>query len=109
MFFKTFSLTAIFQVLLQLLFFISKKATVCMYKAGGFPNMSENSNINSAIKVRRLVKRVYLCILNSSNISAKELKIFLKMKWFFFNNINMQPDILDRSKISNKFCMIKTF
>ena len=71
--------------------------------------MSENSNINSAIKVRRLVKRVYLCILNSSNISAKELKIFLKMKWFFFNNINMQPDILDRSKISNKFCMIKTF
>ena len=80
-----------------------------MYKAGGFPNISENSNINSAIKVRRLVKRVYLCILNSSNISAKELKIFLKMKCFFFNNINMQPETLDRSKISNKFCMIKTF
>ena len=62
MFFKTFSLTAIFQVLLQLLFFISKKAKVCMYKAGGFPKISDNSNFNSVIKVRCLVKRVYLYI-----------------------------------------------
>ena len=34
---------------------------------------------------------------------------FLKMKCFFFKNINMQPEILDSSKTSNKFCMIKTF
>ena len=31
-----------------------------MYKAGGFPNMPENSNFNSVVKVRRLVKLTYL-------------------------------------------------
>ena len=80
-----------------------------MYKAGGFPNMPENSNFDSVIKVRRLVKQAYLHIWNPSNISAKDLMNFLKMKCFFFKNINMQPEILDSSKISNKFCMIKTF
>ena len=33
-----------------------------MYKAGGFPNMPENSNFNSVIKMKRLVKRAYLHI-----------------------------------------------
>ena len=80
-----------------------------MYKAGGFPNMPENSNFDSVIKVRRLVKQADLHIWNPSNISAKELMNFLKMKCFFFKNINMHPEILDSSKISNKFYMIKTF
>ena len=35
--------------------FLFKIAKVCMYKTGGFPNMPENSNFNSVIKVRRLV------------------------------------------------------
>ena len=35
---------------------------------------------------------------------------FSKIKsCFFFKNINVQPEILDSSKILNKFCMIKTF
>ena len=84
MFFKTFSLTAIFQVFLQLLFFISKKAKVCMYKAGGFPNMSENSNFNSVIKVRRLVKTALLIYLKSFECICKGVKEFPKNEMLFF-------------------------
>ena len=33
-----------------------------MYKADSFPNMPENSDFNSIIKVRRLVKQAHLHI-----------------------------------------------
>ena len=76
MFFKTFS-----QLFLRFFsnyyFFIFKKAKVCMYKADSFPNMPENSDFNSIIKVRRLVKQAYLHIWNAS-IYLQRSNEFLK-------------------------------
>ena len=98
MFLKTLFSRLFFRFFSNCCFFIFKKAKNCMYKAGSFPDIPESSNFNSAIKVRRLVKRTYLQIRNPSNIYAKELMNFLKMKCFFFKNINMKPEILDSSK-----------
>ena len=89
MFSKTFFSQLFFQVVLQLLLFLFKKAKFCMYKPGDFPNMPKNSKFNTVIKVRR----------NLSNVSAKELINFLKMEFFLSKTINMQSEILDRSKI----------
>ena len=69
-----------------------------MYKAGGFPNMSESSNFNSAIKVRCLVKRTYFTDSKSFKYICKGVNEFPKNEMLFFKNINMKPEILDSSK-----------